>query len=354
MIPPSRHPQEHARLQALRARNQLDTPRDARFERLATLTQSLLEAPIAAISLVDRDRQWFRAIRGLDLTSTPRDEAFCAHAILQDRPLIVPDASADPRFVQNPFVTGRSAIRSYASVPLKSPGGMPIGALCVMDQSPRAFSAEHLETLRDLALITEAELAAPPANPAQAELLASLKGRRRKQYLDPLTNVWNRAGVESLLDLAVTEASELAFPHTLILIDVGNVPEVEQMHGVPAAREFVLRSALTILHAVRDEDCLGRLGRGCFVVVPAFFPTLENLMLITSRIRRRFQEKPIAIRTGQVTARVDLGAAFLPAGTPVTPHELLEVARAALQHARVRGTGFEVFSKGFVRLQHAA
>lgn len=141
------------RLAALRALLILDTPPEERFDRLVEFAQSEFDVPIALISLVDGERQWFKSNIGLPVCETPRDISFCGHAIHADRPLVVPDATLDPRFADNPLVVGEPRIRFYAGAPLILPGGHAVGTLCLIDRTPRTLDAMDLailETLRDL------------------------------------------------------------------------------------------------------------------------------------------------------------------------------------------------------------
>ena len=154
---------EATRLVALRRLGLLDTPEEERFGRITRLAQQLSRAPIALITLVDADRQWFKSRQGLDVTGTPRDAAICAYAILNDETLVVPDTLADPRFGDNPLVVGSPRIRFYAGHPLHAPDGHRVGTLCVIDHRPRELSAADLEALRDLATLAEAELRAQRA-----------------------------------------------------------------------------------------------------------------------------------------------------------------------------------------------
>jgi diguanylate cyclase (GGDEF)-like protein len=136
----------------------LDTPPVAALDRLCQIASLLLDIPIALISLVDSDRQWFKARVGLDAQETPRDMAFCAHAIMQEGMFLVEDAAADPRFAQNPLVTGNPDIRFYAGVPLTVEEGMRLGTLCVIDRRPRHLSDDHRAVLEELAQLATAEL----------------------------------------------------------------------------------------------------------------------------------------------------------------------------------------------------
>ncbi len=139
---------EAARLQALDQYQILDTDPEAEFDGLTQLAVQIAQTPIALVSLIDRERQWFKSKVGLIISETHRDFSFCAHAILQSEPFIVEDATLDPRFVANPLVTGDPHIRFYAGFPLVTPAGYRIGTLCVIDQLPRQISAEQVEALR--------------------------------------------------------------------------------------------------------------------------------------------------------------------------------------------------------------
>ncbi len=145
-------PNEEARLLALHRLDVLDTPREQNFDDIAQLAMSICNVPIAVVSLVDRDRQWFKSCLGLDATETSRDVAFCAHAILTPEDLlIVENATLDPRFSDNALVTGEPAIRFYAGAPLVTKNGEALGTLCVIDSRPRQMNDLQKNTLRLLA-----------------------------------------------------------------------------------------------------------------------------------------------------------------------------------------------------------
>lgn len=144
-------PDEPARLAELRKYDILDTEPDAAFEGMVQLARYICQTSIAAISLVDENRQWFKAIVGLGAKETTRDVAFCAHAILQDEPLVVPDALQDERFHDNPLVSGSPDIRFYAGVPLTTSSGYRLGTLCVIDHVPRQLLQEQMDAIKTLA-----------------------------------------------------------------------------------------------------------------------------------------------------------------------------------------------------------
>jgi GAF domain-containing protein len=136
----------------------LDTPSEERFDRITRLAAALFSAPITLISLIDADRQWFKSTCGIDARETPRDESFCAHAVVSRAPMIVPDALLDDRFAENPAVIDLPRVRFYAGYPLFTSGGSCIGTLCLVDTRPRDFSERELTLLRDLAQLATGEL----------------------------------------------------------------------------------------------------------------------------------------------------------------------------------------------------
>ncbi|MDH3311247.1 MAG: PAS domain S-box protein, partial [Gammaproteobacteria bacterium] len=158
MIAPPNPENETRRLAALHALRILDTPAEERFDRITRIAQKLFNVPIALVSLVDTKRQWFKSRIGLDAIETPRDISFCGHAILQTDIFIVPDASVDLRFVDNPLVTGDPKIRFYAGQPLRDIEGNKLGTLCLIDRRPRELDEGQRQLLRDLSLWAENEL----------------------------------------------------------------------------------------------------------------------------------------------------------------------------------------------------
>jgi PAS domain S-box-containing protein len=159
---------ETRRLEVLRSYGVLDTAREPAYDEIAALAAALCETPVAVISLVEEDRQWFKAVHGADWQSTTRDISFCAHAIEQRELFIVEDASADPRFGTNPLVCGEIGLRFYAGMPLIDSEGVALGALAVIDRVPRTLGPVQHQALRVLA----------------AQVVAQLQGRRRQRMLE--------------------------------------------------------------------------------------------------------------------------------------------------------------------------
>lgn len=151
-------PDEEKRLAAVYRLGLLDTEAEERFDRHARIAAAAFDAPIALVSLVDRERQWYKAHYGFDFSETSRDVGFCSHAILDSEPLVVSDALHDDRFADNPVVVGEPHVRFYAGVPLHAADGERVGALCIVDHKPRNLSAAQLRMLQDIARLVEEEL----------------------------------------------------------------------------------------------------------------------------------------------------------------------------------------------------
>jgi GAF domain-containing protein len=160
MINPEKPDNEQHRLAILRSINILDTPIEERFERVTRLVSRVLCVPIAAISLVDDSRQWFKSIRGSDVKETSRDLSFCAHAILGKETFVVENTASDKRFCGNPFVVNPPHIRFYAGFPLCITKGVNVGTLCIYDVVQRTLDSDDLQFLEDMAASVTNELKA--------------------------------------------------------------------------------------------------------------------------------------------------------------------------------------------------
>jgi diguanylate cyclase (GGDEF)-like protein/PAS domain S-box-containing protein len=198
---------EEQRLAALHRYALLDTPPDTAFDRLASLAARLFGFPLALVTLVDRDRQWFKARQGpgsavIGVSETSREVAFCAHTILSKEPLVVEDARLDSRFADNPFVTGDPGLRFYAGAPLIGADGQALGSLCLLDFQPRTFSAEQRATLADLAAAVVSEMDLRRA----ASALADSERLGRQMFSDSPHPMWVFDS-ETLRFLAVNETA---------------------------------------------------------------------------------------------------------------------------------------------------
>ena len=166
---------ESNRIMALQALNILDTPPEERFDRITRLAAKFFDTPMAWISFVDPDRQWFKSCQGLEISEISRSVSFCAHTILQDEALIISDTREDPRFADLPMVTEAPHIVFYAGCPLATTDGSKVGTLCLADHQSRTLSAEEIETLKDLAEMAKTELSLAEADALRAKSEAALR-----------------------------------------------------------------------------------------------------------------------------------------------------------------------------------
>jgi len=150
---------ENERLAELKAMNILDTSPEERFDRITRIATQLFNVPISTITLIDSKREWFKSCQGLSEKEGDRAVSFCGHAVVEEKDVfIIPDASKDPRFADNPMVTGEPFVRLYAGVPLSGPNGYHVGVFCIKDKKIRTLTDAEIQSLRDLATWAELEL----------------------------------------------------------------------------------------------------------------------------------------------------------------------------------------------------
>ncbi len=250
MLAPAKPVHEEERVHALHALNILDTRPEERFDRLTRLARRLFDVPIALVSLVDSDRQWFKSCQGIAATETSRDVSFCAHAILSDQILMVPDAGSDERFHDNPLVTGEPKIRFYAGCPLKVGNGSNVGTLCLLDTRPRVLDAEERGLLLDLASMAEREIAALQ--------LASI---------DDLTQLSNRRGFEALAEHALSMCRRMGTPASLLFFDLDRFKAINDTFGHAEGDRALVTFAQVLRRVLREMDVIGRMGGDEFVAL---------------------------------------------------------------------------------------
>ncbi len=180
MIKPLPHKRETDRLEALMRHNILDTPAEQEYDDITLLAAFITKSPTALLSFVDKERQWFKSKVGFDLEETPRDIAFCAHAIHESDIFIVNDATKDERFFDNPLVTSGKKVKFYAGAPLVTSEGLPLGSLCVMDSKPRDLSEEEKNALNALARQVLAQLELRERNKQLEESLKKIKNMQER------------------------------------------------------------------------------------------------------------------------------------------------------------------------------
>ena len=271
---------DDARVAALRRLDVLDSAIEEPFEKIVTLVRTVIAVPIATVTLVDRDRQWFKARRGIDETETPRDVSFCTHTIQQREPLIIEDALDDPRFAESPLVAGPPYVRSYAGVPLRTPEGSNVGALCAMDTRPRRFSPADIAILGNFANIVCDEL--------ELRLIAQV---------DHLTGALTRRGFVDQGEKEVERARRYGRASSLVMLDVDHFKRVNDTYG-HAVGDLVLRQLAKLAEVtLRPSDVFGRLGGEEFaLLLPE--TTGSAAVIAAERLRQDIARHPMILPDG--------------------------------------------------------
>jgi len=306
---------EMRRLVALRASGLLDTPAEERFDRITRMAQRLFGVPIAVISLVDEDRQWFKSRQGEAKTETPRAFSFCAHAINGDAVFQVPDAGTDDRFADNPLVVGDPNIRFYAGCPIAAPDGSKLGTLCVIDRKPRHLSDDDVQALQDLAEMVETEI-------AQAHTALT----------DELTGLSNRRGFGLFGQTVLGICGRQNLAATLVYADLDEFKLINDTYGHAEGDRAIREAAELLASTFRASDVVARLGGDEFAVLltdaeSADEPITRLHDMVELRNRAPDTRYPLAFSLGR--------AVFDPA-TPQTLNELLSAADTAMYAEKVR------------------
>lgn len=246
MIKPPIPASERERLEALRTLKILDTPAEERFDRVTRLAQRAFGVPIALFSIVDEGRQWFKSRQGLDAEETSREISFCGHTILKEEVMVVPDATGDERFHDNPLVTCDPNIRFYAGCPISAPDGSRIGTLCVIDRESRDFSDDDVDLLKELASMIEEELV--------SECLLTT---------DPLTGLSNLRGLEVAAEHLLPLCQRTNTPVSLLLF------RLDTEYGMRLDERRAVTFANLLNDTFRESDIIARVADDIFAVVLA-------------------------------------------------------------------------------------
>jgi diguanylate cyclase (GGDEF)-like protein len=249
---------EHERLEALLDYGILDTDSEPLFDDLALLASNICQTPIALVSLVDKDRQWFKARIGLSASETSRDVSFCAHAILQPNLFIVRDATEDARFADNPLVTNEPKIRFYAGMPLFTADGKhALGTLCVIDRVPRELHATQKNSIEALARQVQ----------AMFELRLRLRQERHLARIDPLTGAANRRAFYEAIERELGRLRRHGRIFSVAYFDVDNLKRLNDDLGHDSGDAVLSEVSATARKHLRQTDTIGRIGGDEFAIL---------------------------------------------------------------------------------------
>lgn len=241
---------EARRLTSLRELNILDSRPEERFDRLTRLATKMFDVPVALVSLIDEDRQWFKSSIGIETKEMSRNISFCGHTILENEILLVPDALLDERFSDNPMVTGDPFIRFYAGCPIRHINGSVLGTLCLIDVKPKTMGSDDLEALKDLAELTEYEV-----------------GAARLATSDDLTELSNRRGFLSLAEKSLNICARNKSMASLIFLDLNKFKLINDQFGHAEGDVALKAFAENMKEAFRESDVIARLSGDEFVAL---------------------------------------------------------------------------------------
>ena len=319
---PTRPHNEAARQAALESLRILDTGSEPVFDRIAGLARRVLDSPIAAITFVDGERQWFKAAPGLEVRETPRHLSFCGHVVAGADPLIVPDTHEDPRFHDNPLVTGPPGIRAYLGVPLTTGTGLHVGVLCVQDLQPRAFTEDQAEALRELAGITVHALEARRAQ-SDAE---------RLMHRDPLTDLPNRLLFFDRLQQALATRRYDGKGLAVLALDLRDFRAVNDSLGREQGDRLLAKVGERLRGSLRQDDTVARLGGDEFGILLARIGDSEDSASLAWRIIEAV-EAPYELDGLRVPVTARVGVS-VRTGAEDTAARLMERADTAMHQAK--------------------
>lgn len=338
---------ETGRLAALQRADVLDTPAEEVYDEIVRAAAELCETPVALVSLVDEDRQWFKAKVGVDIDHAPRDVSFCAHAICSDDLMEVPDARNDDRFAENPFVLDDPNVRFYAGVPLRTAAGYSYGTLCVIDTVPRVLTPDQRVRLSRLARqatallelrestneLSHANGQLERANLERDAVEASL---RHLAHYDRLTGLPNRVLLMAHIQAAFDASASSGRPCAILLCDLDDFKVVNDGLGHPAGDELLMEVANRLRLCVRDTDTVARFGADEFVVL--INDADENTVAQLGTRILDAMTVPVSIGgRNDLRPTISIGAAAQTPG--VGADELISNADAAMYRAKSLGGG---------------
>ncbi len=298
---------EKQRLQELRSLNVLDTEAEQAFDDIVSLAAFICDTPMAVISLIDEDRQWCKAKFGLSAAEVPRDQAFCAHAIVKpDELMEVPNALEDLRFVDNPLVLGDLGLRFYAGAPLVTSSGAALGTVCVMDKVPRKLTEAQSLAMKALSRQVVQLLALRRAN---AELKTLSEDLAVQTFTDPLTGVKNRRAFDSLLANEYARSMRTRSPLALLMVDADHFKAYNDQYGHVAGDLALQAIAGAIQSQARAYDHVARYGGEEFAVILPDTHVVD-VRAVAERIRQAVQGleglcRPMTVSVGAAMAGPD-------------------------------------------------
>lgn len=317
-------PDGRSRLKELAKLEIIGSEPEAHYDQLIRLMTLTLRCPIATISFIDSNRQWFKSETGIDKQEIPVDISFCNRATLESKVFIIEDTQADPVYAAHPLVTGKPHVRSYAGVPIKSPGGMPVGTCCVMDQQPRTFSESEIQQLQLFAEMVETQLK------QHAEILTLKQQAINSAYYDPLTGLPNQSLFIDRLDQALMSVSK-GSQINVCIVHLCRFAELNHARGREWADKVMFYTAIRLRGSLPIATTVARLEGAKLAVFSVEKGQDQNIADSHKKLAKRLLElceQEIRVDGAVLHVPVKIGVSQYPA-TGATPDTLLDQAKSS-------------------------
>lgn len=309
------------------------TPIEERFERITRLARRALRIPVAAITFLNEDRQWFKSVAGWAVTEVPNNRSFCPLTLAAGDLTIFEDTFQEGALSQHPLVKEGPQFRFYAGLPIADENSELCGTFCVFDTRPRQFSETDKQTLRDLTALAQREIFGERMKSIHGSMTAKLGIARRESMMDPLTRLWNRRGASMMLEAAIRAANEQKSPIGIAILDLDNFKQINDNFGHLIGDEVLRKTALRLIQNVRTDDSVCRVGGDEFLLImkdcdPA------TARETTERIQHEVASTPIQTRQGAIELSTSAGFATCVADEEKSEDTLIEEADQALLSAK--------------------
>lgn len=330
---------ESERIASLRKMLLLSSPDEAAFDRITRIAQQVFAVPIALVSLIDEQRQWFKSCIGLPVRETGRDVSFCGHAILDSEIFVIEDSRLDARFADNPLVVSEPHVIFYAGRPLRNPEGFLVGTLCIIDHEPRQFDAAARQALDDLGHWVESVFLSRALSEVQQLVLLERDEAERTRMLDPMLNIWNRAPAMDILNREVLRNYHQSLPLSLLLIDIDQLAEINQRYGQAVGDAVLIELAKVLGSSTRAYDTVARYVDDTFISI---LPGADARKALKIGEKIRHGTELILWPSGDDVIEISVCIGVLTVNYPeITPEmdQLLEWVERALAQAKSAGRG---------------
>ncbi len=312
------------------------TPLEQRFERITRLARRALSVPVAAITIIQDGRQWFKSVTNWSVTELPLSESLCAEVIRNGKPAFIADTLDDLYLMSNPHVCHGPKFRFYAGFPIKDADGQVVGTFCAMDVKTHEVDEQFETAFLDLGEMAQRELFSSDLRTAHAELVNKLGESRRQAMFDALTRLWNRRGGMHLLRSTLEAAQKHDHTIGVISIDLDDFKSINDRFGHPVGDQVLRKIASTFVSAVRPNDVVSRVGGDEFMVMVKDVDA-RACFTIANRIASSVRENPVRTRQATVPLSVSIGIAMRDQGDELTMEAMLEKADQALLRSKSQG-----------------